>query len=215
MLRTRRRCPGCAERVRREAIICRFCGASIEAAPASAKEGGRFPPRSTLIVAGVACTLLIASLFGTFIAPKPSFPENRAVLPQHGRRLPTDAQPVPALPPLSIGQPLEWSASDAPKLIEKSAGALTIRIRAMGSGDEVVPEVEVSVGDDTVRMAGERVAPDATHRITAFINRAGAAPAIMLQSFSGGAHFATTCRWLGCPVVSSGLSTSANGTVTQ
>lgn len=186
----RRRCPDCAERVRREAKVCRFCGADLTVATAGDDPVARgAPDRRLLIVGGAATAVALVALLVWLLLP-PTTPNTfdnssaPAATIAAADALPDD----PGYPPLPLGETLSWKAETAEDVVERQVGPLTVRIGKVGDGDAIAPIVEVGHGGATVTMTGERVGPSYEHRITAFQNRAGAAPVVMLQSFSGGAH---------------------------
>src|SRR4051794_10420536 len=58
---SRRRCPQCAERVRTEAVVCRYCRAQLPTA--SADQGFKFRRAEALggIAAAIACVALVVA----------------------------------------------------------------------------------------------------------------------------------------------------------
>lgn len=191
----RRACPQCAEPVRREARICRFCGAGLQ--PVSLAKGGaaaaaRGPGRGPLVAAGALLAILVVALLAYALAQKvgPGAVGHAAV---------AAAAPAPAVAPaddpgppaLAVGESLTWSGERSGEPIERQVGPLRIRIDRAGSGDEVGPVVDVALDGDSVRLTGDRVAPSYEHRIAAVQNGAGAPPTVMLQSYTGGAHCCT------------------------
>lgn len=91
-------------------------------------------------------------------------------------------------PALGIGETIEWTASASDDEVIRTAGPFLVRITKQLGVGVAAPVVHVSAAGQEVVLQGADASPDTAHRITAFVNRAGAPPAVMLQSFTGGAH---------------------------
>lgn len=205
-------CPDCAELILPQARLCRFCGCKLDegaapepvAAAAAAvvrastvrMPAGHEPapirtpvavPPWLLIVGAVSVVLVLVLLICFSVAPTV---ENRPVdaAPSLARPVASaDTPPEPDLPPLATGETLTWLGDTAVDT-ERRVGPLAVRVTRVGSGDEVAPSVEVGYAGGSIRMEGDRTGSSYEHRITALQNRAGAAPVVMLQSYTGGAH---------------------------
>ena len=156
----------------------------------------RRDPR-VLVGAGVAAILMIALLVWLMLPPTTPDPPARAVALRQSPAPVDLPHPAPTLPPLATGETLTWQAGTAIDPVERQVGPLQVRVTRTGTGDEVAPSVEVGYAGASVRMEGERIAPTWDHKIAALTNRAGAAPVVMLQSFTGGAHCCTHIQLAG------------------
>jgi hypothetical protein len=101
--------------------------------------------------------------------------------------LPTEAA-QPTYEAIALGSTLEWEADKSPDEVVRRAGPFIVAVSKKVDGEFVSPVVRVTSGTQTITMEGESVSPSFSHRISFFNNRSGAGPAVMLQSFSGGAH---------------------------
>lgn len=113
---------------------------------------------------------------------------------------PQDYQPTHAEPEyeqIQLGSTFEWVAKDSPGEVIRKAGPYHITIRKKAEDDLVRPVVTVANGSQSVTLEGEMVWPTYGHKISYIQNRRGAGPAIMLQSFSGGAHCCTSIQLAG------------------
>ncbi|WP_425230970.1 SHOCT domain-containing protein [Sphingomonas sp.] len=167
--------------------------------PGGASRGRGAPLNPLLIIGGVvAAILLVAAMVWALLPPtRPA-----GVLPHPAASatpvaFPAPLPPDPGLPPLAPGETLTWTGATAGGTVEREVGAMAVRIAATGSGETTAPVVDVSYGTASVRLTGDPGAPTAEHRITAVQNRAGAAPVVMLQSYTGGAHCCTHLQLAG------------------
>ena len=187
-------CPRCAERVKAAARVCRYCGHEFGislAKPADAEDTTAIHDakrrRVMMYAAIAAAVLLVVVLVGYLMAPDitESAPEAIATKPVRRAEVPVEA---PKYPMLAVGEQLEWSAEKYPDEVVRQAGPLTIRIGRKVEDDLIAPVVTITQGDASVTMTGEATSDSYTHRIGAFQNVPGGAPAVLFQSFSGGAH---------------------------
>lgn len=188
-------CPRCAERVKAAAQVCRYCGhefgvslAKDEATGDSGPDQPVHPLRRPGVIAALVAVLLAAVIgFGYLAAPDvgkvPASANSTAPLITS-----TDETAEPTHPAIAIGQEFEWSAEKYPDEVIRQAGPMTIRIGRRTEEDSIAPVVTVSDGTATATMTGEAVSDSYVHRIGVFQNTPGGPPAILLQSFSGGAH---------------------------
>lgn len=188
-------CPRCAEKVKAAAKACRYCGhefgislgkdADVVADEPEEKSAPLFGPRGRTAIAAVI--VLAACIIGYMMA-------SDVVKTQHvqGALSPaptaSPSAPTGAAPAIVAGQELEWSAERYPDEVVRRTGPMTIRIGRMTEDDMIAPVVTVSYGASSATMTGELVPADYVHRIGVFRNVPGGPPAVMLQSFSGGAH---------------------------
>jgi hypothetical protein len=201
-------CPRCAEDVKAAAKVCRFCGHEFpvslakaedpHAAPGADDSTGEAPStgrdeanakRGPLYAAIAAGLLLLVIIAGYLMAP--SIPRNDTSA-RAAETVATDAGPT-ATPTttyaaLAVGQQIEWTADKAPAETKRQAGPYVVTITRKVEDDLVAPAVTVTDGTSTVTMTGEATSDTYPHQISSYQNQPGEPPAIMLQSFSGGAH---------------------------
>jgi Uncharacterised protein family UPF0547 len=179
-------CPRCAERVRRAAQICRYCGYEFdESYIADVQGSGRAP---VLLGVGGAVALIGAAWFGYS-----TLRDSRSNQPTHSvnavRAAPfASGDGKPLAPELHVGETLEWTAEKANGTLQRQAGPYALEISKREEDEMAAPVLKLSVGGQSVTFEGELASPGYPNRITLLQNRTGAVPVIMLQSFSGGAH---------------------------
>ena len=184
----RKRCPKCAESIRKEAQVCRYCGYAFPQSPLVAIEGSKLPAR-VLVGAAVLLVLLAAAFVGYFVPRQTDGPIPNS---ERERRI-TATQPSlqlvrPAYEPLPVGATLEWTADGSPDKVIRQAGPYILTIIKQADDGLVAPLIQVVYGNDLVRLKGEALSPTYSHRVSAIQNVIGGPPVVMLQSFTGGAH---------------------------
>lgn len=183
----RKRCPQCAEMVRNEALVCRYCKASLSA-DGRGHSQEKLGSKAVFIGSALALCLAGAVALGMWSAPKPVVEENA---PRQSQRT---AAPVKTplasldLSPFPTGSGVEWSAENYPNATSWQLGPMTVTASARREGELYAPLIEVEYAGTKVSMQGEMVSGSYVHRLSAVENRTGAHPVLMLQSFSGGAH---------------------------
>jgi hypothetical protein len=95
---------------------------------------------------------------------------------------------APQYEPLPLNTPLDWSAQSSPEEVVRQAGPFVIKITKKRDSEFVAPVVTVTNGGQSVTMEGSETSAGFEHKIVFFEKRSVAGPAIMLQSFTGGAH---------------------------
>jgi hypothetical protein len=183
---SRKPCPRCAERVRIEAKVCRFCGHEFQSGADVVQKGS--PARSWALIAGVAIVLLTSGglsyvIYQDINAARGS--DAVTINPMENNSVETTA---PSYERIHPGTSIDWSADEAPDLVQRQVGPYILSISKNRHGDFIAPVLELSVGSQKVRMEGQAASPGYAHRITAVQNIRGAAPIVMLESFTGGAH---------------------------
>ena len=98
---------------------------------------------------------------------------------------------------LAVNTPLEWSAESAAEEVVRQAGPFVVKITKKKDDELVAPLVTVTGGPQSVTMEGSEVTPGFAHKITFIENRSVSGPAVMLQSFSGGAHCCNSIQLAG------------------
>lgn len=184
---TRRRCPQCAERIRAEALICRYCGHEVLQNPVVQRQ--RFELNRGAIVGVIGTMALVGTVWLSYGVWK-DLQANRSRPPP----MTNGASEVPAsdegskLEELSVGATLEWVAETSPDEIQRQAGPYVLTITKSKEDELAAPVVKLTAGSQSVTLKGELSSPGYTNRISLITNRARALPVVMLQSFSGGAH---------------------------
>lgn len=187
-------CPRCAERVKAAAKVCRYCGHEFgtslakDVDDAIVAEPTAWPPRRIGICCAIAAAvLLIVISVGYMMAPDIARPPetDASAAPVPTTSATGEARTYPAI---AIGEEFEWSAEKHRDEVVRQAGPLTIRIGRKTDEDGIAPVVTVTNGDASATMTGEVVSDSYTHHVGVFQNVPGGPPAVMLQSFSGGAH---------------------------
>ena len=160
----RQRCPVCAERVRREAKICRFC--QHEFAPLD--EAGIKASRSPLILGFVLLAVAAVSAGysamvtrdlaarGTEGAPDLSYDERLAS---------PDETTEPLHELLPVGAKLDWIADQVEDGLIRGAGPYVITVRKKLDGDLVAPVIELRFRDEIITMTGNLASPSFPHQI--------------------------------------------------
>lgn len=182
----RKRCPQCAEKVRNEALVCRYCKAALSA-DVSQHSRGKWGGKAIITASALAFGLAGAVALGMWSAPKPVAKENT---PRKSQRpaAPVEAQlPSPDLAPFPVDS-VEWRADTYPTATSWRLGPMVVTASARQEGELSAPVIDIEYAGTKVSMEGEMVSSSYTHRLSAIANRAGAYPVILLQSFSGGAH---------------------------
>lgn len=178
-------CPRCAERVRIEARICRFCGHEFQKSADVVQQPQVF--RHWGMLSLVVSALLVAAGLSYGV-----YRELRSVRHSentHSTKPGSDqAAPKPNYENLAAGDTLEWSADDMPDLIQRQVGPYVVTITKRRDDDFVAPIVKVSAGAQSVQIEGQALSSGYTHRISAVQNLRSAPPIVMIQSFTGGAH---------------------------
>src|SRR5689334_11355755 len=182
---SRKRCHQCAEKVRREARVCRFCGAQLSPSEADATTLGRVP-----LAVGVSAIIasFVAGLAYVSFRDLPRGPQQVTGKIKQAQAAPLQANIGPKYPLLAVGETLEWAASKNLVPVYRQVGPYTVEITRKDEDDLASPIVTVSAQGQTVSFEGESAQPDFSSKLSAVQNRAGAAPVILLQSYSGGAH---------------------------
>lgn len=188
-------CPRCAERIKAAALVCRYCGHEMTLDEDMEATGGnsRWSRKAVLwaVLAFIAfCT--VAFGIGVAISPSTNGQQPIKAVERSSEKRPADAGAPPSMPPeLALGTEIEWSADKQPAEILRQVGNMTIRIRKREDDDLFAPELTVTMGSESVTVTGEFASDVYTHSIAAFSNAPGAPQAILLQSYSGGAHCCT------------------------
>lgn len=194
-------CPRCAERVKSAAKVCRHCGHEFsqdEAAVDLTKTDISDPTvRKTkwilaAAIAGVA--LILAVVLGYAMTPEI---EQNPGPEQEVRTATTTIPPIETdtdIEEIKAGEALEWSAESAPAETVRRMGPYTVRVTGKTEDEMIAPVVDVEIDGQKVQMVGELTSDSYTHYMQTFQNARGQAPAILFQSFSGGAHCCTTIQ---------------------
>jgi hypothetical protein len=183
----RKRCPQCAEWVRNEALICRYCKSSLTVG-VHQHPRGKWGSKAVIIGSVLTLCLAGAVALGMWSAPKPVAKENLSRKPQRS------AAPVKAqlaalnLTAFPIDSGVEWRADSYPSPISWQLGPMVVTASVRRDGELSAPNIEIEAAGTKISMQGEMVSSSYTHRLSAITNRAGTYPVLMLQSFSGGAH---------------------------
>src|SRR5436305_1415206 len=117
----RRRCPQCAERVRREALVCRYCNSELPKQESSRQSEG--VKRAQMLGGGAVLVALgaLAVAYSSFrqlsmtpiqSAKAPSVPFE-AVAATHD---------FPVYPTLAVGETLAWTAESSFEPVNRQAG---------------------------------------------------------------------------------------------
>lgn len=179
----RRRCPACAERVRSEATICRFCGNELAAVQGNA----RFVRK--LIIIGLSCLALAIVAIGSFWAFRSPSTEADTLSASGKVIRSADAVEVvssPIYPELKVGETLEWTTAEPP--ITRQAGPYVLQLSKHTEDGGTIPALRLSAGSQEITVEGEAAGDSSAIQISVVTNRAGAVPAILVQSYTGGAH---------------------------
>jgi hypothetical protein len=182
----RKSCPRCAEKVRSQAKVCRYCSYEFQDAVEPAPNS-RFS--SSMIAISVVAVLAFAGLsFEVFRDIKASVhsPESRVPLSRVG--IGATVEPTTSFEPIALGTPFEWVADDQPDLVQRQVGPYVLNITKKKSGEITTPIIEISARGQSLRIEGQPGTSGRSHRISAVQNLRGAVPVIMIESFTGGAH---------------------------
>lgn len=183
----RKRCPQCAEMVRNEALVCRYCTAPLS--PEVDDHSGEKHFSKTIAIGLIAALFLASAVaLGMWSAPKPVAEE---ILPRTPRKAAVARQAQlasPTAPSFPVESGVEWQADTHPARTSWQLGPMTVTVSARRDGEFYAPVVQVEYAGSKVSMQGEMVSGSYPHRISAVVNRVGTYPVLMLQSFSGGAH---------------------------
>jgi hypothetical protein len=170
--------------VRSEARVCRYCGHEFGESIAQVLPNSR-------PIWGIAIALVFVALAGWLtysvwrdldaVRANSAPPETTtsALALQHEQ---------PHYEPIALGSTFEWVGEDSPDEVLRQAGPFVVSITKRKDADLVQPLVKVTSGSQSVTMEGESVGASYPHKISFIQNRSGGGPAVMLQSFSGGAH---------------------------
>lgn len=184
MFAKRKSCPRCAERVRPEARVCRYCGHEF------GESVGQLV-RNSRPIWGAAIIFVFVALSGwlTFSVWRDldAVRANSAPVVTTASALAPEPE-QPHYDPIPLGTTFEWIAESSPDDVLRQAGPFVVSITKRKDDDLVQPLVKVTSGSQSVMMEGEAVWGSYPHKISFIQNRSGAGPAVMLQSFSGGAH---------------------------
>ena len=192
----KKRCPRCAERVRAQARVCRYCSHEFEDRQIEATS--RFKLRPYILVVSVFIIAAVSWIgFDMWRDLQRSHAADAAL--ERAAALVDDASVVAPSPyePIALGATFEWVAKDAEDKVVRKAGPFLVTITKKNDDEFVAPLVNVSAGNQTVTVEGESVGSGYSHKISFFENRTGSVPVIMLQSFSGGAHCCNTIHVVG------------------
>lgn len=195
----RKTCPRCSERVKSAARVCRFCRHEFVTLPITA------PPDHTLrylSLTGAVAVTVVAILFATKFGP---WMEATPRLPPPAKQattmasLDSAAESLPQYPVLALASTFEWTAEDSPDEVMRQAGPFVIRITKKAGEDStlIAPVVDVSSQGQSLRLEGNASSLSFGHKISLIQNMRGAAPVLMFQSFSGGAHCCNSIQLAG------------------
>jgi hypothetical protein len=186
----RRRCPKCAERVRREALICRYCGTELTANAEENVIAGNRLTKTLIVCSGLAFVIAGSTAVYVFreLRAPPEAHEIAATSTPVFERDTAVPQPGPDVPALTIGETIEWTAADNFIPMTRKAGPYVLQIDKEDKDDLSTAVLNISAGAQRLTVRGDPGGPSSPTHITLFNNRAGAVPVIMVQSFTGGAH---------------------------
>lgn len=197
MFLKRKPCPQCAERIRTEARLCRYCGHRFS-------DAGIVEVASTnWRLAGIAVAVLLVGAVGWLTYGVWSDLDAIRESELAGDRLyrKTSASiPEPEKPryeQLLVGTTLEWVAKDSPNEVVRQAGPFVITITKKVDDELVAPLIKISSGSQSTTLEGAGVWATYPHKISLILNRTKTGPAIMLQSFTGGAHCCNSIQLAG------------------
>lgn len=181
------RCPQCAEKVRSEALICRYCQTPLIPKARQSRSGSSHG-KAIAIGSIVALSLAGAIAVGIWSAPTPSLKENAPQKLKKPFAAAEMQQVEPKLTPFPLDSGVEWRADTNSNPTTWGLGPMAVTISPRRKDDLFAPVIDIRYGNAHVSLQGEMVSNSYSHHLVAVSNRAGAHPVLMLQSFSGGAH---------------------------
>jgi hypothetical protein len=186
----RKACPQCAERVRSEARVCRYCGHIFSQNPVIETARVRITTGMAAAALGVIALggtgWLTYSVWSDLERTRANSVRPSDYISPSAVEDPTQQQPE--YEQISLGATFEWVAESSPDEVQRQGGPYVIRVTKQKDGELVAPVVKVTSGSSSVTMVGSLASAGFTNNISLIENRRGAVPVVMLQSFSGGAH---------------------------
>ena len=168
--------------------MCRYCGSQLPEAPGT--ESASSGRRAELLGAGAVAVAAIA-LFVAYLSFR-ALPTTGHASSPIAVTAPAEASSAvaaqPSFPVIKVGETSVWKAESNFGPVTRQAGPYVLEITKREQDEMAAPVLKLTAGGQTVTLEGELASPGYENKITLLANRRGAAPIVMLQSFTGGAH---------------------------
>jgi hypothetical protein len=173
--------------VRREAVVCRFCGGDIEPAPAARNAAVK------VAALGVSLCLLAAAV--GYVAIPLLNQSSKAELSVRESDEPLTASTgevtqgdLPGARRISVGETIEWEAASAADVEHFSLGDYALTIEKIRDDGSYLPRMTFRAFGQTLVLDGSATSETMPHQFSLVRMTSSQDLSVVFQSFSGGAH---------------------------